>query len=114
MHVFRPQYFLYLPVFWGRDVQNTDPVFPTTLAAELAGGQCDLLSSPVIGRGGSLSAIGDASPPWPLKGDIERGGVAVTLRRSRPTPRCPLSVLVMPLPGTLTVDTMATMAEESS
>ena len=30
--VFRPQYFVYLAVFWGRDVQNTDPVFPTTLS----------------------------------------------------------------------------------
>ena len=29
--VFRPQYFVYLPVFGGRDVQNTDPVFPRTL-----------------------------------------------------------------------------------
>ena len=23
--VFRPQYFLYLLLFWGRDVKNTDP-----------------------------------------------------------------------------------------
>ena len=29
--VFRPQYFLYLPVFWGRDAQNTDPVLSRTL-----------------------------------------------------------------------------------
>ena len=29
--VFRPQYYLYLPVFWGRDAQNTDPVLSTTL-----------------------------------------------------------------------------------
>ena len=29
--VFRLQYFMYLPVFWGRDAQNTDPVLSTTL-----------------------------------------------------------------------------------
>ena len=36
--VFRPQYFLYLRVyiFGGRDVQNTDPVFPRTLLVSAA------------------------------------------------------------------------------
>ena len=33
--VFRPQYFLYLLVFGGHDVQNTDPVFPRTLGVLL-------------------------------------------------------------------------------
>ena len=61
-----------------------------------------------------LTAIGDASPPRHLKRDRPGWAVTATLRRSRPTPAGPFRVLAMPLPGTLTVDTMATMVEERS